>query len=447
MTHQPQQYELSTVDGIRIVSERVPSARSVSIAVWIGVGSRHEHDDERGYAHFVEHLLFKGNERVDATTISRFFDGIGSDANAATTKEYTVVHTRVLPRHLADTLGMIGEMVWHPAFDADEVASERDVILEEIAMYADSPSDVVHEIADELVYGDHALALPIVGTAASIEASTPEAVARFHRARYVHDRVVISAAGDVDHDELVELVRTRFLAGVESQADRMSGAAAQTIVAAPPVSAHAIQPDDSEQVHLCLSWPGLGRGDARRFTATVLDTLFGSTPGSRLFVEVRERRGLAYSVYSFQSSYVAGGQIGIYVGVREERLAETLAVLRAEIDRIRTELPAAEEVARAQDHLEGRTLLSMESSTVRGNRLGAALVNGQPIEPVEDAIEKIRAVTPEDVRALAAELYDPARLSCAAVAESPDVVRAALADAFDIDASAIEIRSLHGAPA
>ena len=445
MTSVPQHYEQSTVDGIRIVSERVPSARSVSVGVWIGVGSRHERDGERGWAHFVEHLLFKGNERIDATAISRFFDGIGSDANAATTKEYTVLHSRVLERHLADTLGMFGEMVWHPAFESGDVDSERDVILEEIAMYADSPSDVVHELGDELVYGDHPLALPIVGTTESISSAVASDIADFHKSRYVHDRIVVSAAGAIDHADLVALVRERFLAGVEPRETRMARAVERPAASATPASGHAVQTDDSEQVHMCLTWPGIARGDDRRFTLTVLDTLFGSTPGSRLFVEVRELRGLAYSVYSFQSSYVVGGQLGIYVGVRPERVGETLDVLATELERLRNEPPTLEEVTRAQDHLEGRTVLSMESSTVRGNRLGAALVNEQPIESLDEALAKIRAVTPANVQSLARELFDPAMLSFAAVAENPDDVVAAAVKAFGVSADAIAVREpLHG---
>ncbi|MBC7644013.1 MAG: insulinase family protein [Thermoleophilia bacterium] len=450
MTSVPQHYEESTVDGIRIVSERVPSARSVSVGVWIGVGSRHERDNERGWAHFVEHLLFKGNERIDATAISRFFDGIGSDANAATTKEYTVLHSRVLERHLPDTLGMFGEMVWHPSFDPGDVDSERDVILEEIAMYADSPSDVVHELGDELVYGEHPLALPIVGTVESISSAVASDIADFHKSRYVHDRIVISAAGAIDHQDLVALVRERFLAGVEPRESRMARAVDRPVARASHASGHAVQTDDSEQVHICLTWPGIARGDDRRFTLTVLGTLFGSTPGSRLFVEVRELRGLAYSVYSFQSSYVVGGQLGIYVGVRPERIGETLDVLAAELERLRNEPPTLDEVSRAQDHLEGRTVLSMESSTVRGNRLGAALVNEQPIESLDEALAKIRAVTPEDVQALARELFDPDKLSFAAVAEHPDDVVAAAVKAFGVDADAVAVREPQhgqGAPA
>jgi predicted Zn-dependent peptidase len=417
-----QQYRIGDIDGIRLVTERVPSVRSVSLGVWIPTGSRDELDSQRGYAHFVEHLIFKGSDTRDAAAISRFFDRIGSDANAATTKEYTMVHTRVLARHLADTLEVLGDMVWSPRFDPDDVESERQVILEEIAMYADSPSDVVHDVADELLFAGHPLGLPIVGTAASIEPALATEVAAFHTQHYRPGRIVVSAAGDLDHDELTELVRTRFLPDPQRPRPR---AAAQPTVARTvptPVRAARVVGKDAEQVHLCLSWLGISRSDERRGTAAVLDTVFGSTPGSRLFVEVRELRGLAYSVYSFQSQYSDSGQFGVYVGVRPDRVHETLEVVNAELERIRTQPLTAEELERAKDHLEGRALLSMESTGVRGNRLGSALVAGLPIESVESMIEKIRAVTAADVQELAADLLDPAGMAFAAVAEDPDPV-------------------------
>jgi predicted Zn-dependent peptidase len=199
-------------DGLRVVTEHVPGVHSVAVGAWIGTGSRHERDGERGYAQFLEHLLFKGNERIDAEEISRYFDRIGTDANAATTREYTVVHARVRDRHVPDTMGVLGEMVLGPALIAEDVDAEREVILEEIAMYEDSPSDVVHELADELVFADHPLGMPIVGTAASITTAQPDELRAFHRQAYAARDIVVSAAGAVDHDAFVDVVRKRFLA-------------------------------------------------------------------------------------------------------------------------------------------------------------------------------------------------------------------------------------------
>ncbi len=415
-------------DGLRVVTERVPGARSASLAVWIGTGSRHETADQGGYAHFLEHLLFKGNERIDAAGISRYFDGIGSDANAATTREYTVVHARVLERNVPESLAVFGEMVLAPAFEPGDVDAEREVILEEIAMYEDSPSDVVHEMADALVFADSALGRPIVGTSESIAAASPEQMLAFHRAAYSGDRLVISAAGAIDHDDFVAQVANRFQ-GVASTNGPASEAPSYAPMPPTPESPGAfvraidLRQKETEQVHLVLAGRGLRRDDERRHAATLLDLIFGNAPSSRLFLEVRERRGLAYSVYSFLSSHADAGQAGIYVGVRPDRVRTVLEVVRAELDRITSEPPSEEELELAKGHVEGRMLLSLDSTTVRGNRLGASLVTGMPIEPLDDVVAKLRAVTQDEVLQLAREIFDPARLSLAAVAEDADDVR------------------------
>ncbi len=412
--------------GLRVVTEHVPGVRSVSLGAWIGTGSRHELDDSRGYAHFLEHLLFKGNERIDAEGISRFFDGIGTDANAATTREYTVVHARVLDRHLGDSLGVVGEMVFAPAMEPDDVDAEREVILEEIAMYEDSPSDVVHEIADALVFADHPLGMPIVGSTESIAAARPDDVTRFHRHHYHPSNIVVSAAGALDHDEVVAMVRDRMLALRDSAGDddspRRRGDGAPPGVHV-PVS--ELRRKETEQAHISLVGRGIARTDDRRYALALLDTIFGNAPSSRLFLEVRERRGLAYSVYSFLSNHADAGQVGVYVGVRPDRAGAVLDVLRTELDRITSEPPTADEVELAKGHLEGRMLLSLESTTVRGNRLGASLVTDMPIESLETTVERIRAVTAEDLLELARDVYDPSRLSLAVVAEDLDDVRRA----------------------
>jgi predicted Zn-dependent peptidase len=414
-------HRITEVDGLRVVTERVPGVRSVAVGAWMDTGSRHEVDGERGYAHFLEHLLFKGNAAIDAEEISRFFDRIGTDANAATTREYTVVHARVLDRHVPDTLGVLGEMVLAPAMLEDDVDAEREVILEEIAMYEDSPSDVVHELADELVFANHPLGMPIVGTTESITAATAQELRDFHQDRYELDRIVVSAAGAVDHEAFVDPVRDRFVAGRgASHEDRAP--------LAPPgvhVPTSELRRKDTEQAHLVLVGRGIHRSDDRRYAAALLDTIFGNAPSSRLFLEVRERRGLAYSIYSFLSNHADTGQCGIYVGVRPDRVATVLDVLRTELDRITTDAPTPEEIELAKGHLEGRMLLSLESTTVRGNRLGASLVTGMPIEPLETTVERIRAVTADDLLELARDMFRPEQLSLAVVAEDIDDVRRA----------------------
>ncbi len=325
-----------------------------------------------------------------------------------------MVHARVLDRHVPDALGVIGELVWHPAFRVEDVASEREVILEEIAMYADSPSDVVHELADELLFGGHGLGLPITGSVASISAASSESMRAFHASSYHPSRVVISAAGAVDHEQLLELVDSRF----RGNRNHQSGATSLPDRVSPATHARVGSVSrDTEQVHVCLTWPGVARDDDRRFAAAVLDTVLGATPGSRLFAEVREERGLAYSVYSFGSQYADAGQLGMYLAVRPDRVTEAMTIIRQQIDEIREHGITSEELDRAHRHLEGRTLLSMESTTVRGNRLGAALITGMPIEPVTTALDRIRAVTREDVQEIATSLLNDDTMCVAIVAE------------------------------
>jgi predicted Zn-dependent peptidase len=411
-------HRITQVNGLRVITEHVPGVRSVALGVWIGVGSRHEDDDSRGYAHFLEHLLFKGGDTYNAEAISRYFDGIGSDANAATTRDYTVVHARVLDRHVGDSLEIFGEMVLAPSLDADDIEAERHVILEEIAMYEDSPSDVVHELADEMVFADHPLGLPIVGTNESIGAATPESLARAHARWYAPQNIIVSAAGAIDHDAFVSLVRQRFIGNRalhdESPLDLTSPGRFE-----PRLVSRA---KDTEQTHIILAGRGIPRHDNRRYAASLLDTILGNAPSSRLFLEVRERRGLAYSVYSFMSSHADTGQFGVYVGVRPDNVARVLDVLHSELTRISCEAPSADELARAQGQLEGRMLLSLESTTVRGNRLGGAMVMDIELEALEETVRRIRDVTPEDILQLASEICVPERLGVAAVAHDVDAV-------------------------
>lgn len=431
-------FHCSDVDAIRVVTEHVPGVRSVSIGVWIDVGARDEADDEAGSAHFVEHLLFKGNGRHDAHSIARFFDGIGSEANAATTREYTVLQARVLDRHVGDTLEVLGSMVHTPQFFPAEVASERDVILDEIAMYDDAPSDVVHEVSDQLVFVGHPLGRPIVGTAHSVSAATSASLAGFHGRRYVAPAIVVSAAGSCQHEDIVTMVRQRF--GAPQQVGRGTDPHRAPRGAPLPLDHSAVRVvrKDSEQAHVVLASRAMGRTSQRRYAAAILDTILGGTPGSRLFSEVRESRGLAYSIYSFLSHYTDTGQFGIYVAMRPDRTDEVLEVLARECERIRADGPTVDEVARAIDHVEGRMLLAMESTSVRSSRLGSALVTGVPLEPIEDTIRKVKAVTVEQVHDIARDVLLPAGMTVAGVATDAEALAQSIGRHLDVRAGTVE---------
>jgi predicted Zn-dependent peptidase len=367
--------------------------------------------------------------------ISQWFDRIGADANAATTKEYTTVYARVLDKHVAGALDVFGEMVLQPSLTDDDLRSEREVVLEEIAMYEDSPSDIAHELADRIVFGDHPLGVPIIGSTPTISGVTSSDLTRFHSVAYGRSRMVVTAAGNVDHDQFVQQVSSSFLQqashgessgrrGLNSSGtepglvlqDRALSPASQDRVA-------RVVHKDTEQVHVCLAGPGIHRMDDRRFAALILDTILGGTSSSRLFHEVREKRGLAYSVYSYLGRFADAGIAGVNVAVRPDRVRTTLRVIRKELDRMLVDGPTADELERAKEHVEGRTVLSMESVAARGNRLGGALVAGLPIQSVAEILGRIDAVTRDDVQAMAQELFDPTRLSCAVVAQDVETVR------------------------
>jgi predicted Zn-dependent peptidase len=413
-------HRITTLDcGVRIVTEAMPSVRSVSLGYWIGTGSRGERDAEAGLSHLIEHLLFKGSSRYASLEIDQLFDGMGAELNAGTGKETTSVYSRVIDEHLDLAFDVMSDMVFAPRFD--DVDAEREVILEEIAMYEDDPQDKVFDVLGGAVFGEHPLGRSIIG-AADVVAGTPvEEIRGFHASRYVPGNVVIAAAGAVDHDALVELARTRV--------PEAPGAVAPRPPAAPP--AHAprtrFERKDTEQYHVCLGGTGIARADERRFALRVLDTIFGGTSSSRLFQEVRERRGLAYAVYSFTGQYADTGQVGLYVGTRADNVAPALEVVAQELERLRREPATAEELARAKENLKGRVVLSLESTGARMNRLGSGVLTGQPLLSVDEVVEKIDAVSLDDVAALAGELFAPERLSAAGIGPDEDVFARALA--------------------
>ncbi len=411
------EHRLTTLDsGVRIVTERMPSVRSVSLGFWIGTGSRAESESEAGLSHLLEHLLFKGSSKYSSLEIDQIFDGMGAELNAGTGKETTSVYARVIDQHLPLAFEVIADMVFRPTLT--EIDSERAVILEEIAMYEDDPQEKVFDVLGSTIFGDHPLGRAIIGHA-SVIADTPAAeIAHFHASRYSPERIVIAAAGAVDHDELVAL------AGGHLPSHDASGAPAGAPYLPAPVptpGTRRFERKDTEQFHLCIGGPGLSRHDERRFSLRVLDTIFGGTSSSRLFQEVRERYGLAYSVFSFTSAYEDSGQVGLYVGTRTDNLGEAMRIIDTELARLRTTPATAEELARAKENLKGRVLLGLESTGARMSRLGSETLAGAPLLGLDEVVAKIEAVSLSDLEELAAELWDPARLSVAGI--GPDQQR------------------------
>jgi len=403
--------------GMRVITEAIPSVRSVAVAYWIGTGSIGEADTEAGLSHLLEHMLFRGTDRYGSAEIDSIFDAMGAELNAGTGKDATSVYTRVLDGHLERALDVMSDMVWRPALT--ELDAEREVVLEEIAMYEDDPQDRVFDLLGEVVFPDHPLGRAIVGRAEVVAAAERSALNRFHARRYVPAGVVLAAAGSVDHDRLVALA---------TEAAGGHGTPPLPIPGPPAPSDPRLRflTKDTEQYHVCLGGPGMARDDERRFALRVLDNILGGTSSSRLFQEVRERRGLAYSVFSFTGLYAGAGQVGIYLGTRPDNLAEALRVVGAELERFVTDPASEEELDRSRENVKGRTMLSLESTSTRMNRLGSSLLADMPVLTLDEVVDRIDAVSLDDVRALAAELFDPPGLSAAGIGPHEDWFRQSL---------------------
>jgi predicted Zn-dependent peptidase len=410
---------LSTLDsGVRVVTEAMPSVRSIALGFWIRSGSRDEPIEQAGISHFLEHLLFKGTDRFSSREIDEVFDAMGAEVNAGTGKETTSVYSRFLDRHLEHAFDVLQDMVLRPAYP--DIDSERQVVIEEIAMYEDEPSDKVHDVLSGAIFGDHPLGRPIIGTAEVISSVPVPTIAEWHDGRYTGSNIVVAAAGNLDHDRLVELVSDAVGSdrrGPEAVSSSPNGAI-------PVLRFHE---KETEQYHLCMGGPGIPRGDERRFALRVLDTILGGSTSSRLFQEVREKRGLAYSVFSYASHYLDSGQVALYVGTRPENVAEAMDVIGTELDRLQSEGVSEQELERARENVKGRTVLSMESTLSRMNRLGGSVLMGVPLLSVDEVLAAFDAVTLDDVMALARELWNPERMSAAGVGGSEAAFREALA--------------------
>jgi predicted Zn-dependent peptidase len=405
-----------------VVTERMPSVRSVALGFMVATGSAAEHDGEAGISHLLEHMLFRGTEHFRSEEIDQIFDAMGAEINAGTDKEATSVYTRVLDRHLERAFEVIGEMVFQPRFG--ELETEREVVLEEIAMYEDDPQEKVFDLLGEAVFGTHPLGRAVIGTAQVVGAVTLEQLSAFHASHYRPDEIVIAAAGSVEHDALVELAKQ-----LPIPATAGARAVANPLTAEPPDYARRVQffEKDTEQYHLCLGGGGIGREDERRFALRVLEGVLGGTSSSRLFQEVRERRGLAYSVFCFSNLYAHTGEVGLYVGTRPDNLEQALSVITTELERC-VENPADEqELTRSRENLKGRVVLSLESTAARMSQLGGSLLHEMPILSVDEVIERIDAVTLDDLQELAAELFAPQRLSVACVGPDERVFDEAIA--------------------
>ena len=406
-----QKYVLSELDsGERVISERVSSVRSVALGFWIGAGSRDEPNDKAGVTHFIEHLLFKGTNSYSAREIAEVFDTLGGELNAATSREHTVVYARVPDHHLETALDVMADMVFTPRFA--DLDSEREVVLEEIAMVEDSPQELVHDLLAEAVFAGHPLGRPVIGRADVISSVTRRSIASYHRTAYVAGNIVLAAAGNVEHERLQALLQRAAVKRPDRPPSKMR---VRPPLVREPAPSLVFQRKETEQYHVCLGAPGIARTDRRRSAASVLDAILGGSASSRLFQEIREKRGMAYSVYSFASQYTDSGQIGIYVGTREENVDACLEIAAAEIAEVAAARFRERELERAKENLKGRIVLSMESTANRMSRLGKSLITDTELLSLERIIAEIDAVDADAVAELAGVLLAPERLSAAGI--------------------------------
>lgn len=398
-------------NGQRLVTERLDHLRSVCMGFWIPAGSRDEPTELVGATHFIEHLLFKGSARYTAEEVAQVFDMLGGELNASTSREYVVVYGRFLDDQLPVAMDVMSDMLLTPTFaDLDR---EREVVLEEIAMVDDSPQDLIHDVLAEVVLDGHPLAHPILGTRESISGASEKEIRAYHNTRFQFGDMVVAAAGNIDHDRLRGLL-------LQSHETVSRGDPARVSFMPETGPRRRFLNKETEQMHVCIGGVGLARDDERRYQLSVLDSLFGGSLSSRLFQEVREKRGLVYSVYSFSSMYWETGLTGLYFGCRPERLGAVMETVGRELVRLVSEPAPVEELRRAKEHLKGRMILGLESTSSRMSRLGKGVLTGIEILSLDELAERIESVTGEQVMELAAEVYSPAGLSVVGIGGDED---------------------------
>ena len=390
--------------GLRVVTERMPSVRSVSLGFWVLAGSRDERPRISGSSHFLEHLLFKGTDRRSAQDIAENFDAVGGDVNAFTAREYTCYYARVLDRDLEMAVDHLADMVQHSVIRADDLDAERQVILEEINMHEDSPEDVVHDLFTHTLWPEHPLGRPILGTVETIAAANRASVRRFYGRHYVPGNLVIAAAGNLRHDELIRMLKQRMDTG-RRLSDSGTPASAWNLRTAgrppKPSGAHLVKRRKTEQAHICLGTNGLARNDPDRFAFLVVNTALGGGMSSRLFQEVREKRGLAYTVYSYHAQYTEAGLFSAYAGTTPGRATEVVSLLRRELEAVRDGSITEIEFDRAKGHVKGSMVLSLEDPGGRMSRLGRSEIAHGEILSVDQALRRVEQVTLDDAHRVA----------------------------------------------
>jgi predicted Zn-dependent peptidase len=405
-------YEKTTLaNGVRVVTGEMTGVRSASLIFYYGVGSRYERPGIAGVAHFLEHMLFKGTERrPDPMQISQEIEGVGGILNAATGRESTNYWCKVPSTHFALAYDVLADIIRNSVIDAAELNKERSVIFEEIRSVNDSPEDLVHDVIDELVWDDQAVGRPIAGSEQTVGAITREGMVDFWRRNYGPDRLVVAAGGDVRHEEVVALTERHF--------GDLAAAAPDDYDRARPAQEAArvrLVERETEQAHLCLAMPALPYTTERRYAQSTIEAILSSGMSSRLFQEIREKRGLVYSVYGYFRPYQDVGQGVVYAGTDLERVEETIGAVVGELRKLRDEPVPAEELQRTKDLRKGRLLMGLEDSRSVASWIGSQELTYGEIKTPEEVMEKIEAVTVEEVQELSQELFQANKLNLALV--------------------------------
>jgi len=412
-------------NGVRIVTESIPTVQSAAIGLWASAGSRDEEPRLRGISHFLEHMFFKGTERrPSAKHIADEMDALGGYLNAFTDKEYTCYYARVLSEHLGVGLDLLTDMLTGSLFDAEETARERKVVLEEIKRRDDDPEDMVHDLFGETIFPNHALGLPVIGSVETVSAFTPDDLRGYIARRYGAKSLVVAAAGNLEHERVVDFVA----AALANLPLGEPNAPLPRPVAAPGLRLYS---RPTEQVNFCVGAGAFGQHDEAKYPLAILDSILGGSMGARLFQEIREKRGLAYSVGSYCSTHREGGYFAAYGGTSPENFEQCLSLVREEFAKVRREGVSEAELLRAKNQFRGALIMAQESMSSRMTRLGKSEIYFDKVIPLAEALAKIEAVSVEDVLAVAQAVLpeDPEKLTIAAIGPFDEADRAALEDA------------------
>ncbi|MFD1177244.1 M16 family metallopeptidase [Paenibacillus puldeungensis] len=376
-------------NGLRVVIEKIPTCRSVSFGIWVKTGSRNERPELGGISHFIEHMLFKGTERFSAKDIAEQFDAIGGNVNAFTSKEYTCYYAKVLDEHLPIAVDVLSDMFFRSLFDAEELRKEKNVIVEEISMYEDTPDDMVHDLVSQAAYGDHPLALPILGTEEKLRSMEPDDLCNYMREQYTIENTVISVAGNID-ERIIDLLEKYF-------GDFANRGQSKSLAAPEFLGDMKYFRKKTEQNHICMSFPGLPVGSNLQYAMVLLNNALGGGMSSRLFQEIREKRGLAYSVYSYHSSQADSGLFTVYAGTAPRQTKDVLELTKEILHDVSVHGISESELSKGKEQLKGSLILSLESTGSRMNRLGKnELMIGRHYT-LDEMIARIEAVTMDDV--------------------------------------------------